>query len=78
MKTYVGTKIIQAEPMDKDKFESMYNHRMPEDIAPQDCARPGYYVQYPDGYKSWSPAETFRTAYREITNEERSLIDARA
>jgi hypothetical protein len=27
----------------------------------------GYKVTYPDGYVSWSPAETFEEAYRETT-----------
>ena len=26
----------------------------------------GYYVSYPDGYESWSPAEAFESGYREI------------
>ena len=26
--------------------------------------RPGYAVQYPDGYTSWSPADVFESAYR--------------
>lgn len=36
--------------------------------------RPGYRVRYPDGYESWSPADTFETAYRRVTNGEASLI----
>ncbi|WP_328186976.1 hypothetical protein [Marinobacter sp. OP 3.4] len=26
----------------------------------------GYYVVYPDGYKSWSPAEAFESGYSRI------------
>jgi len=26
----------------------------------------GYYVVYPDGYKSWSPAEAFESGYARI------------
>lgn len=26
----------------------------------------GYYVVYPDGYKSWSPAEAFESGYTRI------------
>lgn len=29
--------------------------------------RPGYAVQYPDGYVSWSPKEAFEAAYRPTT-----------
>lgn len=35
---------------------------------------PGYQVIYPDGYVSWSPKETFETAYRRITPGEKALI----
>ena len=37
--------------------------------------RAGYTVYYPDGYTSWSPQETFETAYREITFHERQIIE---
>ena len=35
---------------------------------------PGYTVEYPDGYLSWSPKETFENSYREISEEEIKLI----
>lgn len=42
---------------------------------PQDRnGEPGYEVQYPDGYMSWSPKDTFETAYREVTSEELDLL----
>lgn len=77
MKIYVGTKVIQAEPMDECSFLA--------EIKEQDVTnsiwinnsrdtRPGYKVIYPDGYVSWSPKETFETAYREITDSELGLI----
>ncbi|KKK50386.1 hypothetical protein LCGC14_3125560, partial [marine sediment metagenome] len=33
-----------------------------------------YTVEYPDGYVSWSPKETFENSYREISEEEIKLI----
>jgi hypothetical protein len=36
--------------------------------------RDGYAVTYPDGYKSWSPKDTFETAYRVVTDSERKLF----
>jgi hypothetical protein len=36
--------------------------------------RDGYVVIYPDGYESWSPKETFETAYREVTSAEKALV----
>jgi hypothetical protein len=31
-----------------------------------DPSGPGYYVVYPDGYKSWSPVEAFEQGYTKI------------
>jgi hypothetical protein len=39
-----------------------------------DGNNPGYTVIYPDGYESWSPKETFETAYREVTEAEKGLL----
>ncbi len=61
MQTYIGCKIIQAEPMD----EIVTGDRIP---------RPGYKVAYPDGYTSWSPKEVFEEAYRPISGKEKILI----
>ena len=55
MKTYIGTKIIKAEPRAKDYGPS------------EQQGQRGYTVQYADGYTSWSPAPTFEEAYRETT-----------
>ena len=55
MKQYIGTKIIQAEPHEKD-----YG-------PPETHGQPGYRVVYPDGYTSWSPKLAFEEAYRETS-----------
>ena len=34
----------------------------------------GYKVVYEDGYKSWSPKETFERSYRKILDRELDLI----
>ena len=52
MQKYIGTKIIQAEPLTKN-----YD-------PPETNGQPGYKVVYPDGYTSWSPAAAFEEAYR--------------
>ena len=36
--------------------------------------REGYAVVYEDGYRSWSPKETFERAYRRVTEAEVELI----
>lgn len=51
MKTYIGTKIIQAEPESRAQM-GVINETT------------GYRVVYPDGYTSWSPAAAFEEAYR--------------
>ena len=62
MKSYIGTKVIQAEPQNNPnaKFANI-----PE---------LGYKVKYEDGYESWSPAATFERNYRLISNAEKALI----
>ena len=63
MKTYIGTKIIQAEPAFRIDGE-IYPESGP---VPRSMNREeGYRVHYPDGYESWSPRDVFEEAYREI------------
>ena len=79
MKTYIGTKIIQAEPMDKFNFAQFSGRDMPDvTIDSKGKSAEGYKVIYPDGYISWSPKEQFEIAYREITNSEKGLINGLA
>ena len=47
MKTYIGTKIVKAEPSGN-----------------------GYSIEYPDGYKSWSPADVFWRAYLPLEKDD--------
>lgn len=78
MKTYIGTKIIKAEPMSKAEFNHYMNYCNAEYVE-----REGYLVEYsltsekdkpnhPDheGYVSWSPKESFEEAYEEMTTTE--------
>jgi hypothetical protein len=57
MKTYIGTKIVLAEP--KECQEDTHNSK---------AGDPGYEVTYTDGYRSWSPAAVFEAAYRETSS----------
>lgn len=60
MKTYIGTKIIRAEPALRVGGEII----SPHDILPKDASvEEGYRVRYPDGYESWSPKGVFEKAY---------------
>lgn len=62
MKTYIGTKIIEAKPMTRGDYNIFRGWKIPENENPEDG---GYLVKYPDGYISWSPKEVFEEAYRE-------------
>lgn len=52
MQSYIGTKIIHAEPQ--------VDHQAGE-------PRDGYKVVYADGYTSWSPKDVFEEAYRQTS-----------
>lgn len=71
MNTYIGTKIIQAKPMNRREYNDLRGWVVPADENPAD---EGYLVEYLDGgkanvagfsgYISWSPKEVFENAYR--------------
>ena len=69
-KLYIGSKLITAYPLDECSFLKNFKG---QDVSSRDT-RPGYLVKYPDGYKSWSPKETFEIAYREVTDSEKAMI----
>ena len=53
METYIGTKIIEAEPCKAWKRSGAYLK-----------GAEGYKVIYPDGYVSWSPKDIFKGTYK--------------
>lgn len=71
MKTYIGTKVINAMPMTRASYNAMRGWTMPADENGSDN---GYLVEYTDGgkanhpdfagYISWSPKAQFDGAYR--------------
>jgi hypothetical protein len=75
MNTYIGTKIVQATPMDRLSYNQYRGWNLPEDEAGSD---EGYLVEYLDGgkpnhanhqgYISWSPKEQFDAAYVPVGN----------
>lgn len=70
MKTYVGTKIIKAQPMTRQEYNDYRGWQSPADEEGTD---EGYLVEYVDGgesnhpnhngYISWSPKDVFERAY---------------
>lgn len=61
MKTYIGTKIIEAKPMNRGDYNEYRGWSIPDNENPND---EGYLVRYSDNYESWSPKEQFENAYR--------------
>ena len=73
MKTYIGIKIIQAEPALRIDGK-VYS---PDEILPKDTdVEVGYRVRYPDGYESWSPRDVFEAAYMPVLNNPQLKTDA--
>ena len=63
MKKYIGTKQVMAAPM---TYGQAYKEGLIRENAyvEEYAERPGYLVEYADGYKSWSPADVFEAAYK--------------
>jgi gp49 len=70
MKQYIGTKKVQATPMNRGDYNALRGWQVPENENPADD---GYLVVYPngepnvdgfDGYVSWSPKKQFEEAYQ--------------
>ena len=71
---YIGTKLINAEPMTRQQYNDFRGWELPTD---EDGTDEGYLVEYLDGgkpntdmyagYVSWSPKEQFENAYRKTS-----------
>lgn len=62
-KTYTGTKTIKAMPMGANDAKR-YGAQISDETVRKNIGNNGYLVEYPDGYRSWSPAKAFEDAYR--------------
>lgn len=67
MKKYIGTKLIEAEPMTRGEYNEYRGWTIPADENPAD---EGYLVRYSDSYVSWSPKEVFDKAYLFVDDNE--------
>lgn len=73
MKKYIGKKSIMASPMSKSDAERVLNRS----LSGAKGGEEGYLVEYEDGYRSWSPKETFEAAYKIAeTHLDRLLIES--
>ena len=62
MKQYIGSKIVNAEPMRRSDWHESKGWPIPME---EGWDGEGYKVRYEDGYESWSPKEVFEAAYRQ-------------
>ncbi len=63
MKKFIGTKMVEAEPMTKGEAFEAGLLRI-DALQPFEEFVPGYKVKYSDDYVSWSPAEIFEASYK--------------
>lgn len=64
MQKYIGTKMIEAKPMNRGDYNLYRGWQIPADENP---AEDGYLIVYQDGYESWSPKPQFDEAYRDFS-----------
>lgn len=64
MEKFIGTKVIEAEPMDRRAYCTMRGWDLPADEDGDDT---GFLVKYSDGYISWSPTKQFVDAYNQFS-----------
>ena len=74
MKQFIGTKVVNATPMNRQGYNDLRNWVLPDD---ENGADEGYLVEYTDGgapnhqgykgYISWSPKAQFDKAYVETS-----------
>lgn len=65
MKKYIGTKMIEAEPVLRNMSGKLIPINMP--VRLNELVERGYKVRYPDGYESFSPKDVFEKAYMPLT-----------
>jgi hypothetical protein len=66
MNIYIGTKMIEAEPMTRGEYNIFKGWTIPENENPND---EGYKVKYSGNYISWCPKQTFESAYKKMNIE---------
>lgn len=62
-KQYTGTKTIKAMIMSAEEAKR-HGAQITDETVKKNIGNMGYLVEYPDGYRSWSPKKAFEDAYR--------------
>lgn len=74
-KQYTGTKTVKAKFMSAGEAKRC-GANLTDEVVKKNLGNDGYLVEYPDGYRSWSPAPVFEEAYRPSeTYEERMRLE---
>lgn len=68
-KTYIGTKTVKAALMPAG-WAQRNGANITDDTVRQNLGNEGYLVEYPDGYRSWSPMRVFEEAYKVAESKE--------
>jgi hypothetical protein len=84
VKTYIGTKVVHATPMNRVDYNNFRGWKLPAD---ENGADEGYLVEYTDGgspnmvgftgYISWSPRDVFERAYATGTKPKKETFVSR-
>lgn len=69
MSKFIGVKMIEAIPM--PAYQAM---NMGYKVNTDDGDAKGYEVTYPDGYKSWTPADVFERSYYQIQDSNGEML----
>lgn len=60
MQKYIGSKLVEAKEMTRGEYNKYRGWKIPKNENPEE---EGYFIQYPDGYLTWSPKNIFERAY---------------
>lgn len=66
IETYIGTKVIQATPMNRQDYNTERGWQVPPNENPLD---EGYLVRSQEGHVNWLPTEVFNSQYRHVGNQ---------
>lgn len=73
MQTYIGVKMVEAEPMTFGEYRQSLGWIVPEGMDPD---KEGYKVKYhPDGHVSWSSKDVFEAVYFPIERDDELTED---
>lgn len=81
MKTFIGTKLIKAIPMNRNDYNNLRGWEVPKN---ENITDEGFLICYPDqtsnidgfdGYVSWSPKKVFEQTYFELIKNPKLKTD---